>query len=241
MTTAMLHSNIERHADYVAMGAGANSDITVMGSTISARRNARISADVDRAVQAARAVLKPWNAICAAERGRILMKLADLLRANQDELAALDTLAYYAGWCDKINGQVVPARPDALTYTVRESIGRGILQGAAGNFKRVTLELGGKSANVIFADANVDGAVRAAASGIFFNAGQVCFAGSCILAQRAVYDEVIERLAQRAKTIKLGDPSERDTNWARSFMAALVHKFASSLIKLHVSRALKAP
>ncbi|MFM0322300.1 aldehyde dehydrogenase family protein [Caballeronia glebae] len=281
------------------------------------------SADVDRAVQAARAALKPWNAIRAAERGRILMKLADLLRENQEELAALesldagkpisgvqrqdvpaaiDTLAYYAGWCDKINGQVVPARPDALTYTVREpvgvvaaivpwnfplmigmwkiapalacgctlivkpaeitplsalmvgrlaleagvppgvlnivtgkgsvvgdslvahpgvdkvtftgspSVGRGILQGAAGNFKRVTLELGGKSANVIFADANIDGAVRAAASGIFFNAGQVCSAGSRILAQRAVYDEVVERLAQRAQTIKLGDPSKRETN-----------------------------
>ncbi|KAK46586.1 betaine-aldehyde dehydrogenase [Caballeronia jiangsuensis] len=281
------------------------------------------SADVDRAVQAARAALKPWNAIRAAERGRILMKLAELLRENQEELAALesldagkpiagvqrqdvpaaiDTLAYYAGWCDKINGQVVPARPDALTYTVREpvgvvaaivpwnfplmigmwkiapalacgctlivkpaeitplsalmvgrlaleagvppgvlnivtgkgsvvgdalvahpgvdkvtftgspSVGRGILQGAARNFKRVTLELGGKSANVIFADANLDGAVRAAASGIFFNAGQVCSAGSRILAQRAVYDEVVERLAQRARTIKLGDPSSRDTN-----------------------------
>ncbi|SAK39123.1 betaine-aldehyde dehydrogenase [Caballeronia glebae] len=281
------------------------------------------SADVDRAVQAARAALKPWNAIRAAERGRILMKLADLLRENQEELAALesldagkpisgvqrqdvpaaiDTLAYYAGWCDKINGQVVPARPDALTYTVREpvgvvaaivpwnfplmigmwkiapalacgctlivkpaeitplsalmvgrlaleagvppgvlnivtgkgsvvgdslvahpgvdkvtftgspSVGRGILQGAAGNFKRVTLELGGKSANVIFADANIDGAVRAAASGIFFNAGQVCSAGSRILAQRAVYDEVVERLAQRAQTIKLGEPSKRETN-----------------------------
>ncbi|SAK78776.1 aldehyde dehydrogenase (acceptor) [Caballeronia hypogeia] len=281
------------------------------------------SADVDRAVQAARAALKPWNAIRAAERGRILMKLADLLRENQDELAALesldagkpisgvqrqdvpaaiDTLTYYAGWCDKINGQVVPARPDALTYTVREpvgvvaaivpwnfplmigmwkiapalacgctlivkpaeitplsalmvgrlaleagvppgvlnivtgkgsvvgdslvahpgvdkvtftgspSVGRGILQGAAGNFKRVTLELGGKSANVIFADANLDSAVRAAASGIFFNAGQVCSAGSRVLVQRAVYDEVVERLAERARTIKLGDPSKRETN-----------------------------
>ncbi len=99
-----------------------------------------------------------------------------------------------------------------MTFTGSPSVGRGILQGAAGNFKRVTLELGGKSANVIFAYANVDSAVRAAASGIFFNAGQVCPAGSRILAQRAVYDEVVERLAQRAKTIKLGDPTQRGTN-----------------------------
>ncbi|SAK64635.1 aldehyde dehydrogenase (acceptor) [Caballeronia arationis] len=280
------------------------------------------AADVERAVQAARAALKPWNAIRAAERGRILMRFAELLRQNQEELAAvesldcgkpiagvlrqdvpaaIDTVAYYAGWCDKINGQVVPARPDALTYTVREpvgvvaaivpwnfplmigmwkiapalacgctlivkpaeitplsalmigrlaleagvppgvlnivtgkgsvvgdalvahpgidkvtftgspSVGRGILQGAAGNFKRVTLELGGKSANVIFADANLDAATRAAASGIFFNAGQVCSAGSRVLVQRAVYDDVVERLAERARAIKLGDPSKRET------------------------------
>jgi aldehyde dehydrogenase (NAD+) len=281
------------------------------------------AADVDRAVAAARAALKPWNAIRAAERGRILMRLCELLREHQDEIAALesldagkpiaaverqdvpaaiDTLAYYAGWCDKINGQVVPARPDALTYIVREpvgvvaaivpwnfplmigmwkiapalacgctlivkpaeitplsalrigqlaleagvppgvlnivtgkgsvvgdalvahpgidkvtftgspSVGRGILQGAAGNFKRVTLELGGKSANVIFADANLDNAARAAASGIFFNAGQVCSAGSRVLVERKAYDEVVERLTQRARSIKLGDPSKRETN-----------------------------
>lgn len=280
------------------------------------------AADVDHAVQAARAALKPWNAIRAAERGRILMRFAELLRQNEEELAAvesldcgkpiagvqrqdvpaaIDTVAYYAGWCDKINGQVVPARPDALTYTVREpvgvvaaivpwnfplmigmwkiapalacgctlivkpaeitplsalmigrlaleagvppgvlnivtgkgsvvgdalvahpgvdkvtftgspSVGRGILQGAAGNFKRVTLELGGKSANVIFADANLDAATRAAASGIFFNAGQVCSAGSRVLVQRAVYDDVVERLAERARAIKLGDPSKSET------------------------------
>jgi aldehyde dehydrogenase (NAD+) len=111
-------------------------------------------------------------------------------------------------------GDSLVAHPgvDKVTFTGSPSVGRGILQGAAGNFKRVTLELGGKSANVIFADANIDGAVRAAASGIFFNAGQVCSAGSRILAQRAVYDEVVERLAQRAQTIKLGDPSKRETN-----------------------------
>ncbi|BDC40023.1 aldehyde dehydrogenase family protein [Paraburkholderia terrae] len=287
--------------------------------------------DVDTAVKAARAALKVWNGMRAAERGRILMRFSELLREHQDEIAALesldagkplaavkrqdvpaaiDTLAYYAGWCDKINGQVVPVRPDALTYTVREpvgvvgaivpwnfplmigmwkiapalacgctmvvkpaeitplsalrigelaleagvppgvlnivtgkgrvvgdaivahpgidkvtftgspSVGRGILQGAASNFKRVTLELGGKSANVIFADANIDNAVRAAASGIFFNTGQVCSAGSRILAHRDVYDEVVERLAARAKALKVGDPSERETTMGPLVSAA---------------------
>ena len=288
-------------------------------------------ADVDTAVRAARAALKVWNALRAAERGRILARFTDLLRTHQEELAtlesldggkpiaavqrqdlpaAIDTLAYYAGWCDKITGQVVPVRPDALTYTIREpvgvvaaivpwnfplmigmwkiapalacgctmivkaaeitpltalrvgelaleagvppgvlnivtgkgrvvgdalvahpgvdkvtftgspSVGRGILQGAAGNFKRVTLELGGKSANVIFADANLDNAVRAAASGIFFNTGQVCSAGSRILAHRAVYDEVVERLAARAKSIKVGDPAARETSMGPVVSAA---------------------
>src|SRR6201991_2280499 len=100
--------------------------------------------DVERAVQAARAALKPWKALRAGERGRILMRFSDLLREHQEEIAelecrdagkpiagvlrqdvpsAIDTLAYYAGWCDKINGQVVPARPDALTYTLREPVG----------------------------------------------------------------------------------------------------------------------
>ncbi len=219
----------------------------------------------------------------ASERGNILLKWADLLKIHADEIAelesldagkpisavlrqdlpaAIDTLTYYAGWADKISGEVVPTRDDALTYTIREpvgvvaaivpwnfpaddrdvetrasaglrlhncheaaeltslsalrigelaleaglppgvlnivpgpgrvvgdalvnhpdvdkvtftgspGVGRGIMKGAAGNFKRVSLELGGKSANVIFDDADLDAASKAAAAGIFFNAGR---------------------------------------------------------------------
>ncbi|TCT01921.1 aldehyde dehydrogenase family protein [Paralcaligenes ureilyticus] len=279
--------------------------------------------DVNAAVRAARAALPIWSGMRAADRGRILYRFADLIEAHQDELvtlesrdtgkplsavkrqdmpAVIDTVRYYAGWADKIQGSVVPVRPDALTYTRREpvgvvaaivpwnfplmigmwkiapaltcgctmvvkpaeitpmsmlrvaelaleagmppgvlnivtglgsvvgdalvqhpdvdkvtftgspNVGRGIMRGAAGNFKRVTLELGGKSANLIFADANLDAAVRAAASGIFFNTGQVCSAGSRILAQRQVYDEVVERLVKRAQTIRVGDPTATDTS-----------------------------
>jgi aldehyde dehydrogenase (NAD+) len=279
-------------------------------------------ADVDKAVNSARAALKVWSAVRAAERGRILHRAATLLEQHQDELieiesldagkplaavrrqdmaAVIDTLRYYAGWCDKITGQVIPARPDALTYTVREpvgvvaaivpwnfplmigmwkiapalacgctvvvkpaeltplsmlrvaelfleaglppgalnvvcgkgsvvgealvrhpgvdkvtftgspKVGRGIMQGAASNFKKLTLELGGKSANVIFADANLERAVRAASSGIFFNAGQVCSAGSRVLVERSAYDEVVQRLAERARCIRVGDPTDPNT------------------------------
>lgn len=279
--------------------------------------------DVDLAVAAARRAFEgPWRTMRASERGQILLRLVDLMKKHADEIvalesldagkpisgvmrqdfpAALDTLTYYAGWADKIHGEVVSTRDDALTYTVREpvgvvavivpwnfplmigmwklapalacgctivmkpaeltslsalrigelaleaglppgvlnivtgpgrivgdalvnhpdvdkvtftgspGVGRGILRGAAGNFKRVSLELGGKSANVIFDDADVEAAAKAAASGIFFNAGQVCSGGSRVLAHENVYDEVVERLTQRAKTIRIGDPADRAT------------------------------
>ncbi len=280
--------------------------------------------DVDAAVASARqAFAGEWGHMRAADRGLALLRLADLIRQNESELvelesldsgkpvaairrqdlpAVLDTLTYYAGWADKVNGQVVPARPDALTYTVREpmgvvgaiipwnfplmigmwkiapalacgctvvlkpaeltpltalklgelalaagfppgvlnvipgfgktagaalvdhpdvdkvtftgspAVGRQILRGAAGNLKRVTLELGGKSANIIFADADVDAAVRAAGSGIFFNTGQVCSAGSRILVHESIYDEVVERLVARAKAVRVGNPRETATS-----------------------------
>ena len=280
-------------------------------------------ADVAHAVAAARRAFEgPWRTMRAAERGQILLRWAELLKAHADEIvelesidagkpisatlrqdfpAAVDTLTYYAGWADKISGDVVPVRDDALTYTVREpvgvvaaivpwnfalmigmwklapalacgctivmkpaeltslsalriaelaleaglpkgvfnvvtgpgrivgdalvnhpdvdkvtftgspGVGRGIMKSAAGTFKRVSLELGGKSANVIFDDADLEAASKAAASGIFFNAGQVCSAGSRVLVQEGVYDEVVERLVARAQSLRMGDPLDRKT------------------------------
>jgi aldehyde dehydrogenase (NAD+) len=281
-------------------------------------------ADVDLAVAAARRAFEgPWRTMRAAERGHILLRWAELLKKHTDEIveiesldggkpisatlrqdfpAAVDTLTYYAGWADKISGDVISTRDDALTYTVREpvgvvaaivpwnfplmigmwklapalacgctivmkpaeltslsalriaelaleaglppgvfnivtgpgrvvgdalvnhpdvdkvtftgspGVGRGIMKGAAGNFKRVSLELGGKSANVIFDDADLDAASKAAAAGIFFNAGQVCSAGSRVLVQEKVYDEVVERLVARAKSLRMGDTLDRATS-----------------------------
>src|SRR5579862_6000958 len=281
------------------------------------------AADIDAAVAAARGALQgDWGQIRAADRGQALVRLAELVRKHQDELvelesldsgkpvsavrrqdlpAVLDTLSYYAGWADKINGQLIPARPDALTYTVREpvgvvgaiipwnfplmigmwklapalacgctvvlkpaeltpltalrigelaleagfppgvlnvvpgfggkagaalvehpdvdkitftgspAVGRQILRSAAGNLKRVTLELGGKSANVIFPDADLEAAVKGAASGIFFNSGQVCSAGSRILVHESVHDEVVGRLVQRARSLRIGSPRDAST------------------------------
>lgn len=110
----------------------------------------------------------------------------------------------------RIAGRAIVDHPDIdkVTFTGSPAVGREILAGAAGNLKRVTLELGGKSANVIFGDADLDAATKAAASGIFFNSGQVCSAGSRVLAHESVYDEVVERLTARARAIKVGDPRE---------------------------------
>ncbi len=288
-----------------------------------ARVAAGDAADVEAAVRSARAAFEgPWGHMRASERGALLLRFAERIRQHAEELielesldagkpvaairrqdmpAVLDTLAYYAGWADKINGQVIPARNDALTYTVREplgvvaaivpwnfplmigmwkiapalacgctvvlkpaeltslsalrlgelalaaglppgvlnvvtgfgatagaalvehpgvdkvtftgspAVGRQILRGAAGNLKRVTLELGGKSANIIFPDADLEAAVKAASAGIFFNSGQVCSAGSRILAHEAVYDEVVERLVARAKAVRVGNPRDPET------------------------------
>jgi aldehyde dehydrogenase (NAD+) len=113
----------------------------------------------------------------------------------------------------RVVGEALVNHPDVdkVTFTGSPGVGRGIMKGAAGNFKRVSLELGGKSANVIFDDADLDAASKAAAAGIFFNAGQVCSAGSRVLVQEKAYDEVLERLTARAKSLRTGDPSDRAT------------------------------
>ena len=283
------------------------------------------AADIDAAVAAARRALRAgaWPAMSGAQRGRILNRLAALLRERTEELvqlesidggkpfaatrrmdipAAIDCLEYYAGWADKIAGEVIPARRDALTYTQRVPVGvvavivpwnfalmnavwkiapalacgctivmkpseltplsalwlgaaaleaglppgvlnivpgfgadagaalvshkgidkisftgspqtgQFIMRAAAENITRIGLELGGKSPSVVFADANIDQAVRQTASGAFFNAGQVCSAATRIIVDRSIHDVFVEKLAARAKALRLGDPREPDIN-----------------------------
>ena len=113
-----------------------------------------------------------------------------------------------------IVGDAMVAHPqvDKITFTGSPKVGRGIMQGASSkNLKKLTLELGGKSANIIFDDADLDAAVRGSASGIFFNAGQVCSAGSRILVHKKIHDEVVDRLIDRAKHIKIGDTASKET------------------------------
>ncbi len=281
------------------------------------------AADVDRAVKAARRALEsgPWAKMDAADRGRLLFKLSDLVEKNAEELAVLEslncgktirdargdmqgvvnTLRYYAGWADKIEGKTVPVRGNFLSYTLRQPVGvvgqiipwnfpllmlawkwgpalacgntvvmkpaeqtpltalrlaelarevgfpngvvnivngmgettgaalvvhpdvdkiaftghvdtaKIIQKAAADTLKRTTFELGGKSPNVVFADADMEQAVAGAFHAIYFHGGQCCTAGSRLFVEEKVRQEFVERLAEKSKERKIGDPLEEGT------------------------------
>lgn len=282
-------------------------------------------ADVDLAVKAARRALesKPWATMSGPERGRLLYRLADLIDANREELAALETLdngkpirdsrsidipgtsevyRYYAGWADKIHGKTIPVSGPFLAYTRLEpvgvvgqiipwnfpammqawkwapalacgctvvlkpaeqtpltalriaelameagfpngvvnvvpgygptagaavaahpdidkvaftgstEVGKSIMKAAANsNLKRVTLELGGKSPNIIFADCDVETAAKSAYEALFFNMGQVCCAGSRLFVEERVCDQVMDIVTHRAKEQVIGNPFDTAT------------------------------
>jgi aldehyde dehydrogenase (NAD+) len=280
-------------------------------------------ADVDRAVRAARRALEspPWATMDAADRGKLLFKLAELVEKNADELAALEslncgktirdsrsdmqgvvnTLRYYAGWADKIEGKTVPVRGNFLSYTLRQPVGvvgqiipwnfplmmlawkwgpalacgntvvmkpaeqtpltalrlcelareagfppgvvnivnglgettghaivvhpdvdkiaftghvdtaKIIQKNAADTLKRTTFELGGKSPNVIFADCDLEKAVQGAFHAIYFHGGQCCTAGSRLFVEEKIRQDFVERLAEKSKERKLGDPLDEKT------------------------------
>jgi aldehyde dehydrogenase (NAD+) len=282
------------------------------------------SADVEKAVKAARRAFQgPWRRMSAAERGRLLGKLADLVEKHADELAHLETLdngkpvhvaraadlpltiacyRYYAGWADKIHGKTIPIAGDYFCYTRHEPVGvvgqiipwnfpllmqawklapalatgntivmkpaeqtpltalrigelvceagfppgvvnilpgygptagsaiahhmdvdkvaftgstevGHLIMGAAAktNLKRVTLELGGKSPNIVFADADLDEAIEGSHFALFFNHGQCCSAGSRLFVEEKCYDEFVERSVARAKRRSVGDPFDPNT------------------------------
>jgi aldehyde dehydrogenase (NAD+) len=283
------------------------------------------AADVDKAVKAARAAFEgPWRKMRASERGRLLYRLADLIEANADELARLETLdngkplsiakavdvaktvacyRYFAGWADKVQGKTIPIDGDFFCYTRHEPIGvvgqiipwnypmlmqswklapalatgntvvmkpaeqtplsalrigellleagypegvvnilpgfgptagaalashmdvdkvaftgstevgRLIMTAAAqSNLKRVTLELGGKSPNVIFEDTDLDAAVEGAHMGIFVNQGQSCCAGSRVFVEEKIYQQFVEKSVARAAKRRVGDPLDPNTD-----------------------------
>lgn len=280
--------------------------------------------DIDRAVKAARRAFDegPWSRMSAAERSRLMYKLADLMEANSAELAQLETLdngkpiretsnadvplsiehmRYYAGWSTKIVGQTIPVAGPYFNYTRHEpvgvvgqiipwnfpllmamwklgaalatgctvvlkpaeqtplsalylaelieeagfpegvvnivpgfgetageplvdhpevikiaftgstEVGKLIMERASKTLKRVTLELGGKSPNIILPDADLTKAIPGALMGVMFNQGQVCCAGSRVFIQKKDYDNVVSDMVSHAKSIQQGFGLKEDT------------------------------
>jgi betaine-aldehyde dehydrogenase len=281
------------------------------------------AADIDRAVKAARTAFDsgPWKDATAQDRGRVLFKLAQIVRDRAAELAELETrntgkpiveaeydiadvatcFEYYGGLATKIQGDVLPIPDNAMSLALREpmgvagqiipwnypllmaswklapalcagctmvlkpaeqtpltmlalassfadagvppgvvnivtgrgeiagaaivehpdvdkiaftgsvEVGKIIMRSAAATLKKISLELGGKSPNIFFADADFENAVEGALFGVFFNQGEVCTAGSRILVQRSIYKKFVDAMVEKAKTIKLGAGMDRST------------------------------
>ncbi len=111
-------------------------------------------------------------------------------------------------------GRLVVSHPDVdkVAFTGSTPVGREIARTVAGTDKRLTLELGGKAANIVFDDAPLDQAIEGIVRGIFFNQGHVCCAGSRLLVQESIAQEVLDRLKARMATLRLGDPLDKNTD-----------------------------
>ncbi|MFC7990146.1 aldehyde dehydrogenase family protein [Streptomyces pilosus] len=111
-------------------------------------------------------------------------------------------------------GAALIAHPDVnkVAFTGSTAVGKEIARTVAGTRKKLTLELGGKGANIVFDDAPIDQAVEGIVNGIFFNQGQVCCAGSRLLVQESIHDELLDSLKRRLSTLRLGDPLDKNTD-----------------------------
>src|SRR6202043_4058187 len=172
----------------------------------------------------------PWNYPLLMAAWKLAPALAAgctciLKPAEQTPLTALE----FANWFEEVGlppgvvniingfgetaGAALVAHPgvDKIAFTGSAAVGKIIVKSAADTLKRVTLELGGKSPNVFFADADWEAAVDGALFGVFINQGEVCSAGSRILVEKKIYAKFVEAMTEKAKRIKLGAPLDRDT------------------------------
>lgn len=130
-------------------------------------------------------------------------------------------------------GAALVAHPgvDKIAFTGSTAVGQRIMREAAATLKRVTLELGGKSPNIVFADADLAAAVRGAQTAIFYGKGEVCAAGSRLLVERKVHDQVVEQLVARAKKLVPGDPFDKSTR-----LGAVVSKRQQATVLSYVEK-----
>ena len=176
------------------------------------------------------AIITPWNspltltswklAPALAAGCTVVIKPSEFTSASMLEFAALfEQAGFPKGVVNVVTGlgkevgEALVTHPDVahIGFTGGSEAGRMIYQLAAKNFKTVTLELGGKSPNIVFDDADLDQAVKGAVSGIFAAAGQSCQAGSRLLVQRGIHDQFVAKLIAFMKDVKLGDPADETT------------------------------
>ena len=175
------------------------------------------------------AAITPWNSPLIL----LAFKLAPALAAGctfivkPSEHTPVSTLEFArlfkkAGFPDGVfnvltggpkTGALLSAHPgiNKMAFTGSDATGKKVLHSAAENFTRVSLELGGKSPNIVFDDADIEAATNGVIAGIFGATGQTCMAGSRLVVQRSIKDELLKRVAARAKTIIMGDPMAADT------------------------------
>jgi acyl-CoA reductase-like NAD-dependent aldehyde dehydrogenase len=166
-------------------------------------------------------LLMSWKAAPALAAGCcIVVKPAEQAPASTLEFAALvEEAGFPPGVFNVVTGfgseagAPLVAHPgvDKVAFTGGTETGKAVMKSAADHLARVSLELGGKSPNIVFADADLEAATNGVVAGIFAASGQTCMAGSRLFVQDAVHDELLERLAARAKTIRLGDPLDPET------------------------------
>ena len=176
------------------------------------------------------AAITPWNspllltmwklAPALAAGCTLVLKPSEYTSASTLALARLiDEAGFPAGVMNVVTGfgqdvgEALTTHPDVnkIAFTGGEGSGRHIAKNAADSFKRMTLELGGKSAQLIFPDANIDNAVRGVVSGIFAATGQTCIAGSRVLVHESIHDEFMEKFLIMARSAKMGDPMNLET------------------------------
>ncbi len=176
------------------------------------------------------AAITPWNsplmlatwklAPALAAGNTVVWKPSEYSSASALELAPLfERAGFPPGVVNIVTGlgseigEALVTHPDVakIAFTGGDQTGQHVYELAARNIKPVTLELGGKSANIVFADARLDDAVRGVVSGIFAATGQTCIAGSRALIHRSIHDEFVEKLSALAESARMGDPSEETT------------------------------
>ena len=124
---------------------------------------------------------------------------------------------------------VASPKVDKVGFTGSKEIGKLIMRSGADTLKHVTLELGGKSPNIVFADADFDAAIEGSCNGIFWNQGEICSAGSRVLVQREIYDEALNAMVEHAKRVKLGAPGAEGTT-----MGPLVSKEQAERVERYI-------